>query len=216
MVDSGSSILNAVEVFDGSTVDPVVVSNVYWAGLKGNILSVIIAQILAAGAFVVLAYVASSQLERLGEFVSSKIPLDEGTKRDVVELTQSTLERAKSPTAEPDFSKLLLCILIDFVGTSSGIIPILGELTDIVWAPIAAFVLRSVYGSNVIFALEFVEEILPLTDLLPLATLCWIIETFYGDTSVAKSLQIGTFRPNLVSDRDKAIDVKGNDKPDTK
>lgn len=43
------------------------------------------------------------------------------------------------------------------------------------------------------FALEFVEEFLPFTDVLPLATICWIVETFFGDTSFAKSLQIGNY-----------------------
>ena len=65
----------------------------------------------------------------------------------------------------PDIGKLILCIVIDVIGTSSELIPIAGELTDVAWAPIAAIALRSIYGSNIIFALEFVEEILPFTDI---------------------------------------------------
>ena len=67
--------------------------------------------------------------------------------------------------------KLFLCIIIDIIGTSSELIPFVGEVTDLAWAPIAALVLRSLYGSNVVFALEFVEEVLPYTDALPLATI---------------------------------------------
>ena len=85
-------------------------------------------------------------------------------------------------------------------------------MTDIVWAPIAATVLRSLYGgSNVIFALEIAEELLPFTDILPLATLCWVIEAFYGDSDLAKLLRIGRFRPlskELSSRYDRAIDVE--------
>jgi hypothetical protein len=77
----------------------------------------------------------------------------------------------RSPTVEPDLGKLFLCITIDVIGTSSELIPIVGELSDVVWAPIAALALRSIYGSNILFILEFAEEILPLTDILPLATL---------------------------------------------
>ena len=77
----------------------------------------------------------------------------------------------------PDIGKLILCIVIDVIGTSSELIPIAGELTDVAWAPIAAIALRSIYGSNIIFALEFVEEILPFTDILPLATL-WYVNRF--------------------------------------
>jgi hypothetical protein len=66
----------------------------------------------------------------------------------------------------------MLCLLIDIVGTTSEFIPLVGEITDIAYAPLAAFALRYLFqGSNVIFALEFVEEFLPFTDVLPLATL---------------------------------------------
>eukprot|EP00566_Odontella_aurita_P023288 CAMPEP_0113548796 /NCGR_PEP_ID=MMETSP0015_2-20120614/13083_1 /TAXON_ID=2838 /ORGANISM="Odontella" /LENGTH=209 /DNA_ID=CAMNT_0000449447 /DNA_START=45 /DNA_END=671 /DNA_ORIENTATION=- /assembly_acc=CAM_ASM_000160 len=134
------SILSSVETFDGSTVDPVVVSNVFWGALQGKIISV-----------------------------------------------------GKSPTVEPDFGKLLLCIVIDTIGTSSELIPIIGEVTDVAWAPIAGLGLRSLFGSNILFALEFTEEILPFTDILPLATLCWVVDTYYGDSNVAKALGIGAF-----------------------
>jgi hypothetical protein len=72
---------------------------------------------------------------------------------------------------QPDFGKLLLCIAIDVIGSSSELVPFVGEVTDLVWAPIAGLALRSLYGSNILFALEFAEEILPFTDILPLATL---------------------------------------------
>ena len=73
---------------------------------------------------------------------------------------------------EPDLPKLALCILIDIIGTSSELIPFVGELTDVAWAPIAALLLRNLfYGSNVVFALEFSEEFFPYTDILPLASI---------------------------------------------
>ena len=68
--------------------------------------------------------------------------------------------------------KLFQCLFIDFIGTSSEFLPFVGEITDIVWAPVAALLLRSLYpGSNVVFFLELAEEILPFTDILPLATI---------------------------------------------
>ena len=72
---------------------------------------------------------------------------------------------------QPDFGKLILSIAIDVIGSSSNLVPVLGEVTDVIWAPMAALALRSLYGSNVVFALEFAEEILPFTDILPLATI---------------------------------------------
>ena len=76
---------------------------------------------------------------------------------------------------------------------------------------VIAYALRSLYGgSNVVFLLEFVEEILPFTDILPLATICWFIETFYYDSDIAKLLQINT--GDVVSKDDNSIvDVKSED-----
>ncbi len=118
----------------------------------------------------------------------------------------------QSPTVAPDFGKLLFCLVIDTLGTSSELIPFFGELTDIAYAPAAALALRSIFqGSNVVFALEFVEEILPFTDILPLATICWIIETYYGDSDIARTLQIGVYGKNTQLADDviggKVIDV---------
>lgn len=83
------------------------------------------------------------------------------------------------------------------MGTSSELIPFVGELTDIAYAPAAALALRSLFqGSNVVFALEFLEEFLPFTDILPLATICWVVETYFGDSDIARTLQIGVYNNN--------------------
>ena len=108
-------------------------------------------------------------------------------------ITEIITRRADAPVVTPDFGKLLVCLAIDTIGSSSELLPILGEVTDIAWAPLAALALRSLYGSNVVFALEFTEEILPFTDIIPLATLCWVVETFFGDSDVAKALQVGRY-----------------------
>ncbi len=121
----------------------------------------------------------------------------------------------QSPTVPPDVGKLLICLLVDIIGTSSELLPILGELTDVVWAPIAALTLRSLFqGSNIVFALEFAEEFLPFTDVLPLATICWIVETFYGDSEIAKTLQIGVYGNGF--DDGKVIEVRDTTNNDEK
>jgi hypothetical protein len=122
---------------------------------------------------------------------------------------------SQSPTVAPDYGKLILCLTIDVIGTSSELIPFVGELTDIAYAPVAALALRSLFqGSNVVFALEFIEEILPFTDILPLATICWVVETYYGDSDIAKTLQIGLYNnSNSINDNDNGsayYEEKGN------
>uniref|UniRef100_A0A7S4JJ29 H(+)-exporting diphosphatase n=1 Tax=Odontella aurita TaxID=265563 RepID=A0A7S4JJ29_9STRA len=208
------SILSSVETFDGSTVDPVVVSNVFWGALQGKIISVIIGQFLAAAVFAVLSSMAASQLAKIGEYVKDNIfkqSTRDAAGATVAQFASSVVDKGKSPTVEPDFGKLLLCIVIDTIGTSSELIPIIGEVTDVAWAPIAGLGLRSLFGSNILFALEFTEEILPFTDILPLATLCWVVDTYYGDSNVAKALGIGAFGNGGT-----VIDVQGDALPDKK
>ena len=86
-------------------------------------------------------------------------------------------------------------------------LPIVGEATDVIWAPIAALLMRNLfYGSNVVLVLEFAEEILPFTDILPLATLCWVLDTFFGESATARALGIGSNRRIDLKDNS-AIDV---------
>jgi hypothetical protein len=220
-----SSIWTAVEVFDGSTiVDPVIVSNVFWASLQAKILTFVLGQVAATLVFCFLLSIASAQISKAADFVSSKIfPDAASSNRNPPNIQVPRELRDKPPTGaarstiQPDFGKLLICIAIDVIGTSSELVPILGELTDVVSAPIAGLVLRSLFGgSNILFFLEFTEEILPFTDILPLATMCWVIDTFFGDTDLAKLLQLGRYRSateSLVNgstpnDRSTVIDVE--------
>lgn len=172
MIHDTSSFLTAVEVFDGSAiVDPVVVSGVFWTSLKSKLLAVVIGQILATVAFALLANLLASQIGQLGDFVSKRVFSSSASSSPP---SQKTFTKATdiSNKPAPDFGKLLICLAIDVIGSSSELVPILGELTDVIYAPIAATLLRNLFGgSNIIFALEFAEEILPFTDILPLATI---------------------------------------------
>lgn len=210
-----SSILTAVETFDGSSiVDPVVVSGAFWTSLKAKLLSVIIGQILATIVFVGLSSVVASQLPKVGEAIGNAFFRDDNKAKlssTVSQFASTSADAVKRSTsnAQPDFGKLLICLLIDAIGTSSELIPFVGEATDVVWAPIAALGLRSLYGSNVVFGLELVEEILPFTDIIPLATICWYIESFAPDGDLAKALGIGSFGTNMNTGT--IIDTSGVD-----
>ena len=72
--------------------------------------------------------------------------------------------------------KLILCILIDFVGVASFAAPGLGEATDVAWAPISAVLVNYLFGNGVFTALAFVEELLPGFDIVPTATIAWFVE----------------------------------------
>lgn len=81
-------------------------------------------------------------------------------------------------TSESQKTKhLILSLLFDAIGYASYGIPLIAELTDIVWAPIAGFLLARMYKGTVgtIGGITvFVEELLPGIDFIPTFTLTWI------------------------------------------
>lgn len=78
--------------------------------------------------------------------------------------------------------KLLLGLLFDGIGMLSFTIPILGEFSDVVWAPFSGYVMTRMYRGNVgkiAGAIEFLEELIPFTDVIPTFTLTWIYTYLY-------------------------------------
>jgi len=72
---------------------------------------------------------------------------------------------------------LILGILFDAIGMLSFSIPLIGEFSDVVWAPMAGFLMTWMYKGRVgkvggIFT--FLEELIPFTDFVPSFTLTWI------------------------------------------
>jgi hypothetical protein len=71
---------------------------------------------------------------------------------------------------------LAFCIVMDLIGCASYALPVIGEFTDIIWAPISAFIFyRSFGGWKGAFGglFNFVEEILPGLDFIPTFTITW-------------------------------------------
>lgn len=79
--------------------------------------------------------------------------------------------------------KLALCLLLDAVGYVSFTIPLVGEFSDIIWAPIAALISYKMFcqrlGKLTAIA-TFTEEILPLTDIFPSFTIFCILFDWIG------------------------------------
>jgi len=75
-----------------------------------------------------------------------------------------------------ELPSLVLCIILDLIGYASFAIPGLGELSDVVWAPISGMIFYKMFGGakgafGGIFS--FVEEILPFTDFIPTFSIMW-------------------------------------------
>ncbi|MFX0094491.1 MAG: hypothetical protein ACFFBD_22325 [Candidatus Hodarchaeota archaeon] len=77
---------------------------------------------------------------------------------------------------------LILSIIIDIIGMLTYLFPIpfVGEVFDVIWAPISGFLIYRIYGRRRMFGIiGTVEELLPLTDLIPTATLIWLYLFFF-------------------------------------
>ncbi len=78
---------------------------------------------------------------------------------------------------EDRYKKIILGIIFDAIGMLSFTIPFLGEFSDVVWAPIAGFLMTRMYQGlvgKVGGIISFVEEMFPFTDFIPSFTLMWI------------------------------------------
>ena len=82
------------------------------------------------------------------------------------------LELAKNKTRN-----LLLGILFDIIGMLSFTIPLIGEFSDVIWAPLAGYLMTYMYKGKIGKiggVVTFLEEIIPFTDFIPTFTLTWM------------------------------------------
>ncbi len=71
-----------------------------------------------------------------------------------------------------------ICILMDLIGMASYVFPAIGELGDAVWAPLSGYIFYKLFGGRLGLiggVLDFLEEIIPFTDIIPSFTIAWFI-----------------------------------------
>ena len=75
---------------------------------------------------------------------------------------------------------LMICVIMDLIGCASYIFPVVGEVTDILWAPVSAFIFYRMFGGSAFAAFgsvfNFMEELFPGTDIIPCFTLGWAVQ----------------------------------------
>ena len=79
---------------------------------------------------------------------------------------------------QPVLPNIILCIVLDIIGMATYFIPALGEFADVVWAPISGFLFFRLFGGRfgiIGGVLNFLEEIIPFTDIIPSFTIAWFI-----------------------------------------
>ncbi|HYE55752.1 MAG TPA: hypothetical protein VD996_12955 [Chitinophagaceae bacterium] len=90
---------------------------------------------------------------------------------------------------------LISCILMDVLGYATYSLPLIGELADIIWAPISALIFFRMFGGwkgafGGLF--NFAEELLPGFDFIPTFTLTWIMQYFTSNNKQEVEKQAGT------------------------
>jgi len=88
------------------------------------------------------------------------------------------------------YKKLALGILLDALGFVSYIIPGIAEFSDILWAPLSAWLMTKLYKGKpgkVAAVVNFVEEALPGFDVIPTFTLMWLYTYVFAEKTVKKN-----------------------------
>lgn len=76
---------------------------------------------------------------------------------------------------------LLFCLIMDLIGSATYLFPGVGEWFDLLWAPLSAFIFYRSFGGKVGRIgsfINFAEEIIPFTDIIPTFTLGYIYKRF--------------------------------------
>ena len=72
---------------------------------------------------------------------------------------------------------LILGLLLDGIGMLSFVIPGIGEFSDVIWAPLAAWLMTRMYKGKkgqIAGIIAFLEELIPGFDFVPSFTLMWL------------------------------------------
>ena len=86
-------------------------------------------------------------------------------------------EQVPLSTENKKTRNLILGFFFDAIGLVSFAIPLVGEFSDAIWAPLAGFLMTWMYKGTIGRiggVVTFLEEILPFSDFVPTFTLTWI------------------------------------------
>ena len=92
-------------------------------------------------------------------------------------MEEKILKKTQDESISNKKRNLILGIVFDAIGMVSFTVPFLGEFSDVVWAPLAGFLMTWMYKGTVGkvgATITFLEEILPFSDFIPTFTLTWI------------------------------------------
>lgn len=94
---------------------------------------------------------------------------------------------------DPKYKYLLLSLAFDAIGMLSFVIPGIGEFSDVIWAPLAGWLMTRLYKGKIGQAagvFTFIEELVPGMDVVPSFTIMWVY-TFLISSKTKKIITKG-------------------------
>ena len=98
-----------------------------------------------------------------------------------------------SKTKDSKYKNLFLGLLFDTIGMLSFVVPFIGDFTDVIWAPIAAWLMTRMYKGKVgqvAGVITFIEEIVPGLDIIPMFTIMWFYTHKFKKSKKETSIDI--------------------------
>lgn len=88
---------------------------------------------------------------------------------------------------------LWVCVLMDLLGCASYAVPMLGEVGDVIWAPLSAIIFYRMFGGTLgtfgsLF--NFMEELFPGLDFIPTFTLSWVLQRITQSWKVQQKVKV--------------------------
>lgn len=96
-------------------------------------------------------------------------------------------------TSNKKIKHLFLSLLFDGMGMLSFAVPFLGDFSDVIWAPISAWLMIKLYKGKIGKAaglVSFVEEIIPGLDVIPTFTIMWLYTYVFKKSKFSKIIDV--------------------------
>lgn len=98
-----------------------------------------------------------------------------------------------SEIKDKKYKHLFLGLLFDGIGMLSFALPFIGDFSDVIWAPLAGWLMTRMYKGKIGQAagvVTFIEEIIPGLDVVPTFTIMWIYTYVIKKGSSKKTLKV--------------------------
>ncbi|HEY0273391.1 MAG TPA: hypothetical protein VGC22_09415 [Chitinophaga sp.] len=90
---------------------------------------------------------------------------------------------------------------MDLIGCASYAFPVVGEVADVLWAPISALLFYRMFGGGAFAAFgsvfNFMEELFPGTDIIPCFTLAWMVQRVLNGRKTAAGRKFVPVAPRV-------------------